>query len=481
MRRIPILLVLLLLALPVAGCGGGSSSSDKGGSSGVVGADLAPADATAFLSMKTDESSDQWTQMKKLLENPTIKKALDDALGGSVTISDIEQALGENTVVVGFGKGENPPSVMLTDSSDPEKLKSVLASIEGTKKAVTREIDGWTAVAETESVLDQFESATKSGSKLSDSAQFKTALEGTPAEAVATAYFPGAALQDVASSAAAGTAASSVVSGAAAKQPVEWLRMSLTPTDNGFSIEGTAKASKPLENGSTGLLSEVPGATSFVIDINGKALGLDAQVQKLRNNDQYGSQIAQFEALLGLKLEDLAALAGSEIAVYGSETGLGLLIKAPDPDKVLGALDKLVTMLASGKAPQATTIAGIQVKELTLGQFKLYYGAAGGNIFVATDQASLPGSKKLADDAAYSAAAEKLGLPDSAVAVFYVDFERLPQLIEGLGTTFQQFGASVSTEITGSLKGIEGFDSILGYVAAGTDNEVDFKAELALK
>lgn len=479
MRRISLFFVLLLSSLLIAGCGGGDSSSTKSGSE-IVGADLAPANASAFLSLNTDVTNEQWTQAKALLAKSPANEALEQLLGDSgMSLADIEQALGKHTVVIGLAGGdEDSDAVMLTDTSDPEKLKSLLASGKSTKNAVTREIGDWTAASDSAATLDSYESATSSGAKLADSADFKAAIAGLPDDALATLFFPGDALEDTVESRAPGSA-SSIITGATGNNPIKWVGLSLASTANGISVEGLVKGSRSLGDGTTALLQELPAGTSFAIDLDGGVFGLDKMVRDLRNNDQYGSQISQFETMLGLTLEDLAALVGGEIAVYGNDKGIGILVKTAQPNKVLGALDKVAGMVGGGGATP-TTIGDVQAKKLALGAFQIFYGTSEGNLFIVSDETTLPGSAKLTGDASYSSAAEAMDIPDQAAVVFYLNFPQLSKLIETMSSLFQSLGASGTSGMTEITSSLEGYDTVLGYAAANGD-VIEFKASVTVK
>jgi hypothetical protein len=218
-------------------------------------------------------------------------------------------------------------------------------------------------------------------------------------------------------------------------------------------------------------------------------LGLDKAVQSLRKSKTYASQIPQIEAALGIKLDDLAALAGSEMSIYGTESGIGVLIKAQDAAKTKTTLDKAVKLLAAqlnGKS-KPVSVAGVSATELTFGTTKIDYGVKDGNLFLVTDASALPGSAKLSSDPAYKAAATGLSVPASNLGVVYLDFAKLSALSKSSiarsgGTILKGLGGS-STSASGAsanLSNIAGLSSLLGYATANGD-KVEFKAMLATK
>jgi hypothetical protein len=507
MRRISLSLALLFACLLVlTACGSKSSSSSKSaseGGSGVVGADVVPASATIFASINTDSTGAQWKQAMTLLARvPALQKSLDKSLSSSgITLTDVESALGPNTAVVGMGTSAKPTTVVLTNPKDPAKLKSLLAKDTGKNKSVTTEIGSWLAVADSQAALDQFKTAADSG-KLADSSNFKTAIAGVPADALVKAYFTGSAINSAALSSLSSTSTTSTststtststtsssnsvskaLSSAMAKNPLEWGTLAVSAVSTGFSVDGIFKGKKGLTNPDLSLIGGLPSGTSFAVDLDGKTLGLDKAVEGLRKNTKYGSQIPQMEAALGIKLEDLAALAGSEMSIYGTESGIGLLIKAADAAKSKTMLDKAVALLSAqlNGSSKSTTVGGVQATQVTFGKTNLYLGVKDGNLFVVTDANSLPGITTLSSDPVYSAAAKELSIPASNLGVAYIDFAKLVALSKSGSSIVSGLGSSTGTNANlSNLDSLEGLSSLLGYATANGD-KFELKAFLSVK
>lgn len=484
MRRISLSLALLFACLLVlAACGGKSkSSSSKSaseGSSSITGAEIVPASATAFFSISTDSSGAQWKQAMKILASvPALQKSLDKSLSSSgITLSDVEQALGSTTNFVQLGTSAKPIEVILTNPKDSAKLKSILAK-DTKNKSVTTEIGSWLAVADSQAALDQFKSAAATG-KLTDSSAFKQAIAGISADSLVRAYFKGSAINASSLGTLGSGTASKALNTAVSKNQLEWGTLAVSAVSKGLSIEGIFKGKTGLANSSLSLVEVLPSGTSFAVDLDGKALGLDKAVKSLRKSKTYGSQITQMEAVLGVTLDDLAALAGSEMSIYGTESGIGLLIKAPDAAKSKTMLDKVVTVLSAqlNGSSKSVTVGGVQATELTFGTTSIYYGVKDGNLFVVTNADALPGSGKLSSDPAYSAAATELSIPASNAGVGYVDFAKLAKLAKSGSTVVNSLGGSSSSS---NLSGLEGLSSLLGYIAANGD-KVELKAMLSVK
>lgn len=485
MRRISLSLALLFACLLVlAACGGKSKSSTSQsstskGSSDITGAEIVPASATAFFSISTDSSGAQWKQAMKLLARvPALQKSLNKSLASSgIKLSEVEQALGSTTNFVQLGTSAKPTQVVLTDTKDPAKLKSILAKDTGKTKSVTTEIGSWLAVADSQAALDQFKSAAAKG-KLADSSAFKQAIAGIPADSLVRAYFKGSAINASAFGTLSSGSVSKALEKAVAKNQLEWGTLAVSAVSKGLSIEGIFKGKTSMANSDLSLIDELPSGTSFAVDLNGKALGLDKAVKSLSKNKTYGSQIPQMEAALGITLDDLAALAGSEMSLYGTESGIGLLIKAPDAAKSKAMLDKAVTLLSAqlNGSSKSVTVGGVKATQLTFGTTSIYYGVKGGNLFVVTNADALPGSAKLSSDPVYSAVAKELPIPAANAGVGYVDFVKLAKLAKSGGTVVKSLGSSSSS----NLSGLEGLSSLLGYAAAKGD-KVELKALLSVE
>jgi hypothetical protein len=265
-----------------------------------------------------------------------------------------------------------------------------------------------------------------------------------------------------------------------ASNQLEWGTLAVSAVPKGLSIEGIFKGKKSLTNASSSLIDQLPGTTSFAVDLNGKTLGLDKAVKSLSKNKKYASQIPQIEAVLGITLDDLAALAGSEMSVYGSESGIGLLIKAQDAVKTKAMLDKAVKLVSAqlNGTSKSITVAGVQATELAFGTTKIDFGVKDGNLFVVTDASALPGSAKLTSDPAYKAAATELSIPSSNLGVAYIDFVKLAALSKSGSSIVKSLGSSSGS--SANLNNLEGLSSLLAYVTASGD-KIELKGMLSVK
>jgi hypothetical protein len=479
MRRISLALALAVSCLLVLAACGGNSSKSKAAKS-----------ATVFASINTDSSGAQWKQAMQLLAGvPSLQSSLNKDLSKSgITLADVEGALGPNTVFVQLGTSAKPTEVVLSNPTDSSKLKSVLAK-DKKEKSVTTEIGSWLAIAKSQAALDQFTTAAGSG-KLADSSAFKTAVAGIPADALVKAYLKGSAISASTLSSLGSTAttttssASKALNSALAKNQLEWGTVAVSAVAKGLSIEGVFKGKTSETNASSTLIAALPSGTSFAVDLDGKSLGLDKAVQNLSKNPKYSSQIPQMEAALGIKLGDLAALAGSEMSIYGTESGIGVLIKAPDAAKSKKMLDKAVALLSAqlNGTSKSVTVGGVQATEVTFGTMKIDFGVKDGNLFLVTDSGALPGSSKLTSDPVYSAAAAELPVPASNLGVAYVDFAKLAALSKSSSSIVGSLSSSLGNSKSAStnLSQLDGLSSLLGYASASGD-KIEVKAFLSTK
>ncbi|MGD0205229.1 MAG: hypothetical protein ABSB57_02125, partial [Dehalococcoidia bacterium] len=152
--------------------------------------------------------------------------------------------------------------------------------------------------------------------------------------------------------------------------------------------------------------------------------GLDKSVTNLVNNPKYASSVTQIQTLLGIKLKDVAAIARSDMAIYGTSSGVGVLIKTPDPAKASVIVNKAVTLLSSFGKVKKVSVSGVSATELSLGNtapIHLYLGVKGRDLFVTTDVTTLPGGSKLSSDPVYSAATKALPVPSANDGVLFID------------------------------------------------------------
>ena len=267
--RAGLIALTALLALVLAGCGGGSVNT----SGSVVGdvAEIVPASAAVLIALETDPDSEQWQQADELLGKfPGRERLLAEVSKGladeGIDVDDeLLPALGPETYLVVLdletsglqnGADQAEEAVVLTKPRDEEKLKQLLE--ESDHDTVTREIDGWTAIAENEETLARFE---QPGEKLADADWFGEAQERVDEDALVTFFANGAPID-----AALRESAAEGCDVAPERGTLRYAAGTLTAADDGVRM-GVAVVSEDAEHdlgGGESLLSEVPsGAYAY--------------------------------------------------------------------------------------------------------------------------------------------------------------------------------------------------------------------------
>ena len=193
MTRFAPIALLAALALLLAGCGG-SDSTNAAAVAGEV-AEIVPADVQLVFVVETDPESEQWRRADELLDRFPGKGRLFEALEEELSQEglsfgdDVLPALGDETYVVLRDVSEDEV-VVITKPRDPAKLAELLR--ESDEPSATREVDGWTLVAENEAILDAFG---EDGDRLAHADWFADAQDRVEDDALVTMLVNGAAAQ----------------------------------------------------------------------------------------------------------------------------------------------------------------------------------------------------------------------------------------------------------------------------------------------
>jgi Protein of unknown function (DUF3352) len=451
--RFALALLLLPLALAVAACGGGSTSATGTGTAS--GAEVTPADAVAFISLNTDDGSEQWQQADELLKKLPVRDKLLQSLEESLADEnldfeqDVRPALGPTLglALIETGAGENA-LVGMTQADDEEKLNALLAK--GDEPTAHEDVDGWTVFSDNQAALDAF---TADGDKLADDEAFQDAMADLPEAANAKAYLGGAGTT---------TALRRQVPlfGAAAPTSFDWVSLAVSSEDDGWKIDGFAKGggggSEPVDSA---LLEEIPSGALVAVVFDGSNT---SALDQLRKNPALSLQSAQLERLLGISLEDVVGLLRGEVALYvrpGSPIPEVTLISKPDsPDAALQTLDRAITRIGvmTGNAPKRTTIGGVEVRQFDYDEYSFFYGVRDDALVVSTSTAAFRDSSgaSLQDDPAFSAAADAVELPDDETALLYVNIRDSVPTIEGLA---RAAGDPVPPDVSATLNALDSF------------------------
>src|SRR4051812_23823635 len=171
MRTLIAALASFCLLAVAAGCGAASETGAGAAAS------VAPASAKAVAEVDGKLDSDQWRAALDLVNRFPDGDTLVDKL------EEVDNAAGDQLFVIAL---DDHKAVALTEPDDDAKLRDFAEEYD----LVSREIEGWTALAEDEATLDAYERALDAGT-LEGNALYDAAQETFPDEALATVYSRG--------------------------------------------------------------------------------------------------------------------------------------------------------------------------------------------------------------------------------------------------------------------------------------------------
>ena len=181
------------LALALQGCGGESDGRTQ-----LAGAEMLPADVPLYVSIDTDLESEQWQAAQDLLDKFPGKDEFLNELKAELASEDVDferdvrPVLGPEVGVALLDFDDDESYVALMRPKDEAKLNALLAK--GDDPPVHAEIEGWTVIAESQAVLEQFRQE-REGEKLSGSAAYEEAVGELPDDALVKVYFGGPQVQ----------------------------------------------------------------------------------------------------------------------------------------------------------------------------------------------------------------------------------------------------------------------------------------------
>ena len=458
MRR-PATVLACLLALAVIGCGGSDETSATGADSA---AGIAPANAAAYVAVDSDLDSDQWQQAQELLDRFPGKDRLLAELReelGEEDIDwerDVDPALGPETAIVVLD-GENDV-VGLTKPDDREKLDALLKRVneEEDENYVLREIEGWTAIADTDAILDAFERGADAGT-LDDDERFQDALAELPEQALAKAYISGDAIDETAEET---TGSSTDVLTGGAK--VVSVALALEALDEGAKLSGATQ----LEGGDppgayeATLLERVPDDALAVFSFNDLATG----IEQAQSAEGVAPALSQVEQLLGVDVDDLKRLVAGESIVYvraGTPIPeVTVLLDVEDTAAAQSTVDRLAERAASslGARTGTTEVDGEQVKYVDIQGIRISYTTFDGLLALTSGPTGIRDARsdddKISGDERFQAAKEAAGMGDESNGFLYVDLKDSIPLVEGVAGLADE---EIPTEVSENLAPLESF------------------------
>ena len=345
--RAPLALVVLTLAVVTTGC---AASTERTGSV-PESAKLAPADAVGFVTVVTDESSEQWEKADRLLG--LFPDARVEVLGAVRTElaqedltwkDDVAPALGDELVVV-VTAARKP--VLLVQPESADALSALIAQSDD--PLVQGTVSGWTALAETQTELDAYRAALGRGT-LDGVDSFSDAMTGLPEEALVRGWVDFAALaRDLASA--------FEQSGVQGELGVDWLAAALTAEDDGVHLSVGVRT--PGGNGSSyepELFERVPADAVAALSFGGTQGTLD-RIEGAVDVDAVSSAL---EDAVGVSLDGVLEALSGEGLLYVREGGEDLpevtvVLAPPDPAKTFDTVDRVARTLAKETGAEVRT------------------------------------------------------------------------------------------------------------------------------
>jgi hypothetical protein len=440
-RRLASLVPAALAVFALVSCGGGTSAAGSG-------AAVVPASAAVYVSVATDEESEQWQRAGELVRklpggDDLVTGFLGELEDDADWETEVQPALGPETVFVSLSAtAANDEMVVLTQPDDVDAFRRLAEK--GDEPGVTREIRGWWAAAETAGLLERYERALDDGA-LADSDRFRDATGGLPEEPLLTLYAAPQAATPAGLPGMFDDRTLRCLSGGDEQEPTA---LAVSAEEGGFRIESHAtKAPFPIEAGTAGLAERLPAeALAFLDGRNGAAV-LRSVVDCLGGSA--GLPLEQFETFTGISLEqDVLPLFEGEsaLAVYATPSGdpsVTLLTEVDDTADVLQRLDRHIRALGPlvGGAVTVTTEIedGFPVRTVRMnGERSFAYAAADGLLAISNVTSGVTLLRRigpsLAGDPTYAAARAAAGAPDETSGLLYVDVARIARLEQASST-----------------------------------------------
>jgi hypothetical protein len=429
---------LAALALLAGGCGG--SSSSKGSASGsAAGATVVPASAVAYVSVNSDLGSDQWKKADALSKKfPGRAKAIasfekDLAKDDIDFQKDVKPALGPEVDFAWLDFADGGKNVVaVTQPKDPARLLVLVAKQnkgDPKNKLYIEKVGDWSAVAQSQAILDRLKSA-QNGSKLADDSSFKDAVSDLPDEALVKVYVNGGAVRQAVQQGIAPTVRQSGFLGKAIPN-LGWLSASASAASNGVGLQaGVKSSSAKAKSYKSQLVDRLPAGALVDLSFN----NLSSILRQVLNQAGLKAQAAQVEQALGISEKDLLKLVSNEgaIAVYPRARGeeypsVELLLEVTDQAKARKLLARLSALAPmAGVTVKPVRIGGVAAHALVVsGEISVYYGIFDRVLGVSNSRSALAGLRrggtKLSSDPVFTDARSAAKAPSSTTGFAYVN------------------------------------------------------------
>jgi hypothetical protein len=456
-------------ALIAAGCGG-SAGGNKPASGSTADAP-APGNAVGYVSIDSSLDSPAWTKAKALLDRFPGKDELLANFHSSLKQqgleweTDVKPALGAEVDLVWLDVRRNGDNVIgLTKPKDAAKFDALLAK--SSPPLVSEQVDGWTAFAESQALLDRFDQARSDSGSLADQSLFSS-YGSLPADSIARAWVRGSTVQTAFdlrlhdSGAPADTTKNQFGT-------LDALTAAVEPGSDGIQITSTFAGDLDV-GGSTyhaDLPSSLPAGAVVYLSFN----DIGHRINKLMDSlgaamPNFDRQRAQIELVLGYSLKDVFGLLDGEgaLAVYPNDSGTPSVLfvaSVSDESKARNVLDRLATLAAASGTlhVQTVQVGSVEAKQIDLTNGMSAYAAVfDGKLVTTTSRALLEklqgNGPKLADEAAYKTAVAQAGLPDETNGFVYADTQ---EALEYAFSYFESHGSTPQQVVKDNLAPLQG-------------------------
>jgi Protein of unknown function (DUF3352) len=447
-RALPIACLLTVLAL-VTGCAGAKPTAPSIPES----ASLAPADALAYVTVTTDEGSEQWKNAASLLERiPGARNGVSGSIGSALGeqgvdwTNDIRPAIGPELVVV--ATVDRQP-IVLVQPSDEAKLDALLAK--GDTTYVRADIDGWEALAQSQAALDGYRAALDKGT-LDDVDAFTQGFGALPSEALARAWVDTARLSKN---------LGQLVEQASAEVDLglDWLAAAVSAEDDGVLLTlGMRMPGGGDTRYEPKLFARVPADAVAAVSFGGTQKILD----RVQGNVDLDKVSGAIESIAGVSLKGLTDALSGEGALYVRPSAeqvpeVTLVLRPPDASKTWGTLDGSARKLAE-QAKTTVTVRkedGIEVRRVTTDQVTISYARLDDDTIIVTTgdtgiRTFLADGPKLADSDAYRRAADAVEMGEKTRGFVYVD-------VDGVLPLAEQAGGSLPPHAKDAIAAVDSF------------------------
>jgi hypothetical protein len=431
LSRIVAAMAVGTLALVVAGCAGKEEAGAVPAS-----ASLAPKDALGFVTVVSDEGSEQWKRADRLLSlfpearasvlSEVERGLADEGLGWD---DDVAPALGPETVVV---VTKDRDVVGFTKPDDAAALEALLGKSDD--PLVTDTVAGWTAFAETKADIDAYRVSRAQGT-LDDVGTFRDSMGALPSDAIARGWID---LHRV----------TQEVSQAfdAVKQTneldVQGLAAAVTSEQDGVLVSIGVRGADGM--GTTSyepkLLDPVPADAVLALSFGGTQGVLD-KVESTVNLEGISGAI---DDAIGISFDSVLEALSGEGVLYVRDGGgeipeVTVVLDPPDADKTWSSIETAARKAAdeAGGRIETGTESGRTVNRLVLEQLTVFFTRVDSDVILLSTGAKalaeyLGDGPKLQDEPTFRIAADRVDLGDRTNGFVYVDLDGLIPFIEQL-------------------------------------------------